>query len=173
MPNPDYREDYENVSYITLIASLTDKQIKRFRNIGPSRFKFALAIRDAAKAKIESYKWFENNTRPVIITLCGSESKAELFDAAEEYLQEFFYYQHGAVVMRPVPLKIRRNMKIETHHEVHDLKMKQSDAVIIVDGLTEKGSYFGRDTQREIAFAKKNKIPVYFFHKVLMNGFRE
>lgn len=97
------------------------------------------------------------------ITICGS---SRFRDLKEKY--QAFYTLKGNIVHAPVNLSLIENemnttpdemqYNYEILHKIHEEKIMRSDAIIVVN----PNCYYGKDTNREIIFARINKKPVIY-----------
>lgn len=90
----------------------------------------------------------------MIITICGSYRYEILMRQAYKELSE-----DGHIVLCPAGKDV--NMDIDARHELHDTKIRMSDAIYVVD----YDGYYGGDTKREIDYAKSLNKKIMYYSK--------
>lgn len=90
----------------------------------------------------------------MIITICGSYRFEILMKDAYTMLSE-----EGHIVLCPVGKDAR--MDINALHELHDSKIRMSDAIYVVD----YDGYYDEDTKREIDYVKSLGKKILYYSK--------
>lgn len=102
----------------------------------------------------------QKNVNPLeIITICGSMRFRDTIKSVYNILTK-----NGFVVFLPYFGVVDENVDIELLHKIHDTKIEMSDMIFVVDSndFADMTSYCGKDTNREIEYAKSlNKKIIY------------
>ena len=167
---PGYIPGAKDMDDLTILSMLTDNDIFNFRNMGKQSFQQAKIIKDEACKYVRNEFHPEAINHMLRITVCGSMKNKSLFPFVERLLTEKFA-NRGVIIFFPIlwqeDNQTRSMMSADLKIELHREKIRESDAILVCDGLTPETAYYGLHTGNEINYAKEIHIPVLYLSKIL------
>ena len=100
-----------------------------------------------------------------VITLCGSVKFKQLFFDAAEQLCKIGVVPHTLGLYGDGKLGYigDDNSLRAVLEDIHFCKIDDSDGILVINAKYKGDHYIGKSTQREIDYAKKRRIGVYYY----------